>query len=123
MSIPTGVRRTKSSPIAAANAQIARSPKTSDFYDLLGTALFNSKKDYPGADAALRKALRSFYPQIDTIALSDYKVRIINGQKGTGARTRPVGVPRRPHARTDQLHPAVRHRRLLIRSPSPGAAS
>lgn len=39
-------------------------------------------------DAALRKALRPFYPQIDEIALEDYKVRIINGQKGTGARTR-----------------------------------
>jgi 2-isopropylmalate synthase len=39
-------------------------------------------------DAALRKALRPFYPQIDKISLEDYKVRIINGQKGTGARTR-----------------------------------
>jgi 2-isopropylmalate synthase len=39
-------------------------------------------------DAALRKALRPFYPQIDTIQLDDYKVRIINGQQGTGARTR-----------------------------------
>lgn len=39
-------------------------------------------------DAALRKALRHFYPQIDEIALEDYKVRIINGQAGTAARTR-----------------------------------
>lgn len=39
-------------------------------------------------DAALRKALRAFYPQIDGIALEDYKVRIINGQQGTAARTR-----------------------------------
>jgi 2-isopropylmalate synthase len=39
-------------------------------------------------DAALRKALRPFYPQIDRIALRDYKVRIINGQAGTGAGTR-----------------------------------
>jgi 2-isopropylmalate synthase len=39
-------------------------------------------------DAALRKALRGFYPQIDAITLDDYKVRIINGQLGTGARTR-----------------------------------
>jgi 2-isopropylmalate synthase len=39
-------------------------------------------------DGALREALRPFYPQIDAIALEDYKVRIINGQKGTGARTR-----------------------------------
>lgn len=39
-------------------------------------------------DAALRKALRPFYPQIDSIRLADYKVRIINGQVGTAARTR-----------------------------------
>lgn len=39
-------------------------------------------------DAALRKALRPFYPAIDEIALQDYKVRIIDGQKGTAARTR-----------------------------------
>ena len=39
-------------------------------------------------DAALRKALRPFYPAIDQIALEDYKVRIINGQQGTSAGTR-----------------------------------
>ena len=39
-------------------------------------------------DAALRKALRPFYPAIDAIELDDYKVRILNGQQGTAARTR-----------------------------------
>ncbi len=39
-------------------------------------------------DDALRKALRPFYPEIDAIKLDDYKVRIINGQEGTAARTR-----------------------------------
>jgi cellulose synthase operon protein C len=43
--------------IAAANAQIAKSPKVANFYDLLGTALFNGKKDLPGAEAALQKAI------------------------------------------------------------------
>ncbi|HET9306893.1 MAG TPA: tetratricopeptide repeat protein [Candidatus Sulfotelmatobacter sp.] len=43
--------------IAAANAQIANVPNNSNFYDLLGTALFNGKKDYPAAEAALRKAV------------------------------------------------------------------
>ena len=43
--------------IAAANAQIAKSPNTANFYDLLGTALFNGKKDLPAAEAALRKAI------------------------------------------------------------------
>ena len=43
--------------IAAANAQIAKAPNVANFYDLLGTALFNGKKDLPGAEAALRKAI------------------------------------------------------------------
>jgi len=43
--------------IAAARAQIAKSPNSSGFYDLLGTALFESRKDLSGADAAFRKAI------------------------------------------------------------------
>ncbi len=39
-------------------------------------------------DAALRKALRPFYPWIDTLRLADYKVRIVDGARGTAARTR-----------------------------------
>jgi tetratricopeptide (TPR) repeat protein len=42
--------------VAAANAQIAKAPNSSAFYDLLGTALFNNKKDMNGAEAALKKA-------------------------------------------------------------------
>ncbi len=43
--------------IAAAKAQIAKSPSNSNFYDLLGTGLFNGKKDLPDAEIALRKAV------------------------------------------------------------------
>ncbi len=39
-------------------------------------------------DAALRKALRAFYPQLDDIHLVDYKVRILDGDSATAARTR-----------------------------------
>lgn len=39
-------------------------------------------------DAALRKALRPIYPQIENIVLSDFKVRIINSGAGTAAKTR-----------------------------------
>ncbi len=39
-------------------------------------------------DAALRKALMRFYPFIGELQLLDYKVRIIDGAQGTGARTR-----------------------------------
>jgi len=43
--------------IAAANAQIAKSPGNSNFYDLLGTAQFEGKKDLKAAEASLRKAV------------------------------------------------------------------
>jgi len=39
-------------------------------------------------DAALRKGLRTFYPWIDDIRLADYKVRIVDGGRGTAAKTR-----------------------------------
>jgi 2-isopropylmalate synthase len=39
-------------------------------------------------DTALRKALQPTFPQVAQIQLSDYKVRILNGNSGTGAITR-----------------------------------
>jgi 2-isopropylmalate synthase len=39
-------------------------------------------------DAALRKALTKFYPQIADFYLADYKVRILDGGAGTAAKTR-----------------------------------
>jgi 2-isopropylmalate synthase len=39
-------------------------------------------------DAALRKALRAFYPVLDSVHLYDYKVRILDSGAATGARTR-----------------------------------
>ena len=39
-------------------------------------------------DAALREALQPSYPVIGAVRLDDYKVRIINGRRGTAARTR-----------------------------------
>jgi 2-isopropylmalate synthase len=41
-------------------------------------------------DAALRKALRAFYPHIDSVHLYDYKVRILDGDAATAARTRVI---------------------------------
>jgi 2-isopropylmalate synthase len=39
-------------------------------------------------DAALRKALESFYPNIKDVHLIDYKVRVVNARAGTAARVR-----------------------------------
>ncbi len=39
-------------------------------------------------DRAMRKALTRFYPALDEVELIDYKVRVLSGQQGTGARVR-----------------------------------
>ena len=39
-------------------------------------------------DHALRKALEEFYPNLREMRLLDYKVRILDESKGTGAKTR-----------------------------------
>jgi 2-isopropylmalate synthase len=49
-------------------------------------------------DAALRKALRPFYPWIDELRLEDYKVRIVDGSRGTAARTRVLIVSTDGHS-------------------------
>jgi 2-isopropylmalate synthase len=37
---------------------------------------------------AVREALRGFYPQLDRVRLSDYKVRVLTPEDGTGAKVR-----------------------------------
>ena len=39
-------------------------------------------------DKAMRKALIRFYPTLEEIELIDYKVRVLSGQQGTGAKVR-----------------------------------
>ncbi|MBU0630489.1 MAG: citramalate synthase [Candidatus Margulisbacteria bacterium] len=39
-------------------------------------------------DDALRKVLENIYPEIKTVKLTDYKVRVLNSQAGTAARVR-----------------------------------
>ena len=41
-------------------------------------------------DLALRKALAAFYPALDGVHLVDYKVRIVDGDAATAARTRVI---------------------------------
>ncbi len=41
-------------------------------------------------DLALRKALGAFFPALDGVHLVDYKVRILDGDAATGARTRVI---------------------------------
>lgn len=39
-------------------------------------------------DNALRKSLEKFYPELRQMVLSDYKVRVLPGINGTGAKVR-----------------------------------
>ena len=39
-------------------------------------------------DRALRKALTRFYPNLADMELADYKVRVLSGEFGTGAKVR-----------------------------------
>jgi 2-isopropylmalate synthase len=39
-------------------------------------------------DLALRKAIQQFYPRLQRVSLTDYKVRILDGHSATGATTR-----------------------------------
>jgi 2-isopropylmalate synthase len=41
-------------------------------------------------DRALRKALAAFYPVLDGVHLIDYKVRILDGERATAAKTRVI---------------------------------
>lgn len=50
-------------------------------------------------DAALRKALQNFYPEIAEFQLRDYKVRILDGKAGTSAKTRVLVESSNGHQR------------------------
>jgi 2-isopropylmalate synthase len=39
-------------------------------------------------DGALRKALKHFYPELEEVRLTDYKVRVIDGNAATAAKVR-----------------------------------
>ncbi len=59
---------------------------TVDGQDILEAAEGNGP--VAALDAALRKALINFYPEIAAFYLTDYKVRILDGTAGTSAKTR-----------------------------------
>ncbi len=65
--------------------------------DILEAAEGNGPVD--ALDAALRKALVNFYPQIAEFELTDYKVRILDGNSGTAAKTRVLVESRNGHQR------------------------
>jgi len=81
--------------IAAANAQIAKSPNNASFYDLLGTALFNSRKDLPAAEAALLKAIELDKNNIDALEKLA-KVQIAEGSSDKALATYQQSIKDNP---------------------------
>jgi tetratricopeptide (TPR) repeat protein len=72
--------------VAVVNTQIAKVPASSPFYNLLGTILFNSKKDFPGADAALKKSAQLDKHNSDALAKLG-QVQIAEGSVDTAIAT------------------------------------
>jgi 2-isopropylmalate synthase len=68
-----------------------------DGFDILEAAEGNGPVS--ALDAALRKALVKFYPEIETFYLTDYKVRILDGTAGTSAKTRVLVESSNGHQR------------------------
>ncbi|HKU24209.1 MAG TPA: tetratricopeptide repeat protein, partial [Candidatus Sulfotelmatobacter sp.] len=82
--------------IAAANAEIAKSPNNSSFYDLLGTALFEGKKDYAGSEAALRKAIDLDKNNTDAVEKLG-KVQILEGKADQALALYQQAIKDNPH--------------------------
>jgi tetratricopeptide (TPR) repeat protein len=82
--------------IAAANAQIAKAPNNSGFYDLLGTALFNSKKDFDGAEAAFTKSAQLDKNNSDAL-LKLGQVQVAKGSTDQALATYRESLKNNPH--------------------------
>src|SRR5258708_8245416 len=80
--------------IAAANAQIAKAPN-SNFYDLLGTALFG-KKDLKGAETALRKSVDLDKHNSDALVKLG-KVEVAEGSADQALATYQQSIKDNPH--------------------------
>jgi 2-isopropylmalate synthase len=79
------------------NSALATVKVTLNGQDILEAAEGNGP--VAALDAALRKALVNFYPQIAEFELSDYKVRILDEHSGTSAKTRVLVESRSQHQR------------------------
>lgn len=82
--------------IAAANAQIAKSPGNSSFYALLGATLFQNKKDLNGAEAAFAKAVELDKKNVSAI-IKLGQVQAANGEVDKALATYQEAVKNNPH--------------------------
>jgi tetratricopeptide (TPR) repeat protein len=82
------VQRQPDQAIAAARTQIGKSPNNSGFYDLLGTALFENKKDVSGADAAFQKAIELDSSNSDALM----KLAQVQRSEGSGSVSQALAI-------------------------------
>jgi len=81
--------------VAAANSQIAKAPNNSAFYDLLGTVLYNNKKDLKGAEDALRKAA-TLDPKNSDALLKLGQVQVASGSTDQAIATYQNSIQQNP---------------------------
>jgi cellulose synthase operon protein C len=72
--------------IAAVNSQLAKAPNNSGFHDLLGTLLYDHKKDAKGAEAELKKAVELDNKNSDAL-MKLGRVQALEGQAGQAIAT------------------------------------
>ncbi len=82
--------------IAIVKSQIAKSPNNSDFYDLLGTALFREKHDLNAAEAAFRKAIQ-LNPRNPDPLIELGQVQTAEGRADQAIATYQQGLRDHPH--------------------------
>jgi tetratricopeptide (TPR) repeat protein len=85
--------------VAAAKFQIAKVQDSSGFYDLLGTVLFQYKKDFSGAKLALEKSVQLDRNNTDAL-LKLGQVEEAAGQTEEAIRTYQQGANDNPHEAT-----------------------
>jgi len=83
------------SAIALANTQIAKVQDNSGFYDLLGTILFQQKKDLAGAKAAFAKSIELDKSNTDAL-MKVGQVEVAAGQVNEAISTFQVGAKENP---------------------------
>ena len=84
--------------MAVANAQIAKSPANSGFYDLLGSVLFRVKKDLSGAEAAFKRSVELDRNNSDAV-IKLGQVQAARGEADQAIATYQQAIKDHPRAR------------------------
>jgi 2-isopropylmalate synthase len=78
-------------------SNVKRQGDTKTYSDAIIRIVVGDKMEFSAAegngpvnalDAAFRKALQAFYPNVSQVRLTDFKVRVLEGTSGTGATVR-----------------------------------